>query len=275
MKLSVIVPVYNEERYIERCLESIGNQTRRPEEVIVVDDGSKDNSKFKIQSAKLRYKFIFLEQEHQGPAAARNLGASKASGEILVFLDADMVYDKDFLKEMVKPIETGKEVTTFTTSEYVGNLNNSWARFWDEVGFGNQGRRSDLTENQRGQVFRAIKAEVFERGGGYAASGYTDDASLLKKVNQTAKAVNKAVCYHFNPSNLREVFESSRWMGRDSKNKNYWLGLIVFSPIWSAVKAIIGLMKKRSWKYGVFRLVFDLGYWLGMVDGWTRGINYK
>ncbi|KKR25761.1 MAG: putative glycosyltransferase [Microgenomates group bacterium GW2011_GWC1_39_7b] len=98
MKVSVIIPAYNEQASIAACLQSLQNQSFKDLEIIVVDDGSTDKtfdvlSKFKMQSSK----FKILDQNHEGAGMARNLGVKNATGKILVFVDADMVFDKEFI----------------------------------------------------------------------------------------------------------------------------------------------------------------------------------
>lgn len=97
--ISVIIPVYNSERYVDAALESVLAQSRPPTEIIVVDDGSTDQS---AQVAR-RYQPIVqvLHQPHAGPGAARNLGVSVAQGELLAFLDADDLWLPDKLERQV------------------------------------------------------------------------------------------------------------------------------------------------------------------------------
>jgi glycosyltransferase involved in cell wall biosynthesis len=86
-KVSVIIPVYNGERYIAATLETVFEQTFRDFEVIVVDDGSTDGTE-----AILRHygsKIVYLKNDHGGPASSRNLGISVARGDFIAFLDAD------------------------------------------------------------------------------------------------------------------------------------------------------------------------------------------
>lgn len=93
--VSVIIPVYNGGRYLRAALESVFAQTYRPFEVIVVDDGSADDSGAIAQSfAELRYKL----QANQGVAAARNHGLEAARGEFFAFLDQDDLWTPEKLK---------------------------------------------------------------------------------------------------------------------------------------------------------------------------------
>ena len=125
--ISVIMPAFNEEKSIGECLKSLKNQSYKPIEIIVVDDGSHDNtlkiiSNLKSQTSNLK----LLRQNHLGPGPARNLGASNSKGEILVFVDADMTFDKKFIKDLVKPIVEGKTIGTFSKNEMVKNKDNIW-----------------------------------------------------------------------------------------------------------------------------------------------------
>lgn len=90
MKISVIIPVYNAEKVIERTIESIVNQNYSNYEVILVDDGSNDNSYEIIKKISKKYKNIFAyTKKNEGPGMTRLFGLKKATGELLYFLDSD------------------------------------------------------------------------------------------------------------------------------------------------------------------------------------------
>jgi glycosyltransferase involved in cell wall biosynthesis len=95
MRLSVIVPVYNGGEHLARCLGAIARSVRPPEEVIVVDDGSTDNSAALAE----RYGAVVLRVAGAptGPASARNLGARWSQGDVLVFIDADVAVHPEAL----------------------------------------------------------------------------------------------------------------------------------------------------------------------------------
>lgn len=84
---SVIIPVYNREKQIGRCLESVLGQTFKNFEIIVVDDGSRDQTKMVVRS--FGEQVCLIEQQNQGPAVARNTGLRAARGEYAAFLDSD------------------------------------------------------------------------------------------------------------------------------------------------------------------------------------------
>lgn len=89
--VSVIVPLYNGARFLGECLESATEQSYRPLEVVVIDDGSSDQSAQIVAEAQQRLDLpiLYYHQDNQGPSVARNLGIQMAQGEIIAFLDAD------------------------------------------------------------------------------------------------------------------------------------------------------------------------------------------
>ena len=119
-KFSIIVPVYNTEKYVKRCLDSIMNQTFTDFEVIIVNDGSTDDSKDII--AKYPYKVI--NQKNQGLSMARNNGVKEATGDYLLFLDSDDYIDKDLLKEINKSLSNNPDLVRFEIREVFDNEDN-------------------------------------------------------------------------------------------------------------------------------------------------------
>ena len=100
-KVSLIIPVYNVENYIEKCLNSVVNQTLKDMEVIIVNDGSKDSSKQKIEKYLKKYPRIkYLEKENGGLSDARNYGMQYATGEYIAFLDSDDYVEETMYEEM-------------------------------------------------------------------------------------------------------------------------------------------------------------------------------
>ena len=107
-KISVIVPVYGVEKYIEKCISSIVNQTFDDIEIVVVNDGTKDNS-IKIIEEKFHDKRIKIyHKENGGLASARNYGITKAVGEYIFFVDSDDFLDTNCLLDMYHEITKNK-----------------------------------------------------------------------------------------------------------------------------------------------------------------------
>lgn len=96
IKVSIIIPVYNVEQYLERCLESVVEQTLKDIEIIIVNDGSKDKSQEIIDNYKEKYNYIKCYiKDNGGLSDARNYGMANATGEYILFLDSDDYLKKD------------------------------------------------------------------------------------------------------------------------------------------------------------------------------------
>ena len=97
--ISVIIPAYNAEATLGRCLAMLKKQTQPPTEIIVVDDGSTDGT----ADLARRYSVLLISQANAGPAAARNAGARAACGDLLLFTDADCAPAPDWVDHMAAP----------------------------------------------------------------------------------------------------------------------------------------------------------------------------
>jgi len=113
-KFSIIIPVYNVEKYIKKCLDSIFNQSFKDFEVIVVNDGTKDNS---MENVK-KYDVKVINQENSGLSEARNTGVKSAKGEYIIFLDSDDFIEKDLLKEINDSLKNKPDVVRFQIQDY-------------------------------------------------------------------------------------------------------------------------------------------------------------
>jgi len=100
--LSIILPVYNVEEYLEKSLDSILNQSYKEYEFIIVDDGSKDNSLGIIKRYSSKFKnFKFISQDNKGVSAARNIALENAEGEYILFVDSDDFLEKDMIEKII------------------------------------------------------------------------------------------------------------------------------------------------------------------------------
>ena len=108
-KVSIIVPVYNVEKYLAKCLDSLVNQTLQDLEIIVVDDGSKDNSDDIIRRYIEKYNNItYIIKENGGLSHARNVGYLYTKGEYIAFFDSDDYIEKDMYKKLMGKVEKYK-----------------------------------------------------------------------------------------------------------------------------------------------------------------------
>lgn len=268
MKVSLIIPVYNEEKHIRACLDSLSKQTYKNLEIIVIDDGSTDKSKAKIQKLKIQLKnqkLTLLEQKHGGAGKARNLGAAKATGKILVFVDADMTFTTSFVEKLVTPIVAGTTKGTFSKEELLANDSNPWAVCWNiNRGLPVNKMHPDNYPSEQ-PVFRAILKSEFDRVGGFDVSkGYTDDWSLSDKLGYLAKNTPGAIFYHHNPDSLQSVFIQSKWMGK-REYKNWILALIRVSLPFSLFMGVFKSCIYGRLSFLPFKIVSDFGVFIGIL----------
>lgn len=127
-KFSIIIPVYNVEQYIKKCLDSVINQTYKNYEVIVVNDGTKDNSMDIVKN----YDVKIINQKNAGLSAARNTGVKHASGEYIVFLDSDDYIEKDLLDKLNKSSKNKPDIIRYQIQEV---KDNEVINKYEEIGF--------------------------------------------------------------------------------------------------------------------------------------------
>ena len=105
-KVSIIVPIYNTEKYLKACLDSILGQTYKNLEIILVDDGSADSSGQIIDNyAKKDHRIKVIHQKNQGQSAARNNGLKEATGDYIGFIDSDDKIDPTFVEKLLAPYQ--------------------------------------------------------------------------------------------------------------------------------------------------------------------------
>lgn len=285
--VSIIIPVYNEEKVIANCLASLAKQTYKPLEIILVDDGSTDKtldiiktihySLFSLRKYALIFTIHLFRQKHLGPGPARNLGASKAKGKILVFVDADMTFDKDFIKDLIKPILDGQTIGTFSKNEMNANASNIWSTCWNI----NRGWPIDRLippfYPDTAPVFRAIKKAEFDKAGGFDATGeYTDDWSLSRKLAKKSTRAKGAIYYHSNPSTLAEVWRQARWIGKNEFISGTLIRRVRSSILYSMpVSLAVGIFKSVAFRkisglssqlsFVIFKLIYDTAIWISTI----------
>ena len=114
--VTAVIPAYNAEKYVGRAIESVLVQTRQADEIIVVDDGSTDNTSQVVE--QFGDKVIFIRQENAGASVARNTGIEAATSEWIAFLDADDEWLPDKLKLQIEHLQRNPDLA-WTTANYV------------------------------------------------------------------------------------------------------------------------------------------------------------
>lgn len=274
--ISVIIPVYNEEKALPSCLTSLKNQTQKDVEIIVVDDGSADETKQKAKEFAVK----ILEQEHKGPGSARNLGAKNAKGEILVFVDADMTFDKNFIKELTKPITNNKSIGTFSKEEMVSNSNKLWSICWNINRNVPKERMLPTNYPDTSPVFRAILKKEFASVDGFELSGdYTDDWSLSEKLNKKATLATGAKYFHSNPETVKEVWTQARWIGKNRfisgdllrKCKSMMVYSLPMAVVIGCIKSILNMKPA----FIIFKIIYNTSVFASVLGSFFNSSKSK
>ena len=185
MKVSVIVPVYNTEKYLEKCLDSIVNQTYKDIEIIIINDGSTDNSSKIINKYVDKYSnIVYKEITNHGQGYARNLGIKLSSGDYIMFLDSDDYVDVDIISKMINKIGT----CDVAVCDIYKVINNELVEFKNYYNYSND--NINLMLSHPGPVAKLYKKEVIKNVS-FLENVYYEDLSFTPVISLN---VNK-VCY--------------------------------------------------------------------------------
>jgi glycosyltransferase involved in cell wall biosynthesis len=260
--VSVCVAAYDEQRHIGRLLASLAGQSHAPLEVIVADDGSRDRTP-EIAAANGA---SVLRLEHRGPAVARNAAARLARGDILVFLDGDMACTRRFIERLIQPIADGRAIGTFTRDIRIANVRSGWARGYAALSWSPPGRLLPQNFPDRWDIFHAIRRDRFLAVGGYDDVGYGEDRTVAAKLGEQAVLAEGAVCFHYHPDTLREVFENGRWVGRGAAIRTLHRPWWTHSPPRILALGLAQIAVGRTPWVLPTRLVYHAGVWVGLAD---------
>ncbi len=245
--ISVIIPARNEEQSIAESIHSILSQTYSRKEVIVVNDGSTDQTAAIVRKMAQAHHGITLLNFRQGHSAAfaRNQGAKEARGDILVFHDADCTAEKHYLQHIVGHFVkhnvdgvSNKTLATSSTSFIAKCIAAQRSMLWDT----NQITPTPYT-NHTPTLIASFRKKVFHALGGYNERiFYFEDTDLSQRfVDHGFKAVYQpdAIEYHQDPHSISELIRQARWFGKgiayNFKERKEW------KPFLSPLYAILTL----------------------------------
>ncbi|MDO8537289.1 MAG: glycosyltransferase family A protein [archaeon] len=220
-KICVIVPAFNAEKTIQKTLESLKNQSVKDFECIVVNDGSSD----KTESIAKKFSFVkIINQKNFGISYARNIGAKNAQSELIAFLDADVVVEKQWIEKMLKAFEKDKNVFC-VCGNYSGELNGSFSS--DFFAF------TIASSQFQGYNIAFRKKEFLETGGFDESFKYSEEPEFFFRTfeqNKKLKQIN-ALSIHSSYGlieRLEKNFEYSQW---DAKTLKKHFNLVIQSPV--------------------------------------------
>lgn len=207
MKVSVIIPVYNVEKYLKQCVDSVLNQSYQDIEVILINDGSTDAcpeicDEYKKKDARI----IVIHQENGGSSSARNRGISVMTGEYVMFLDADDYWDDvDAVKRLIERVlKTNPDVLNYSYKKYYEDTEKKIPQF-SEVG-----KRPLEMDDKKGQLDfltkdflyiasacnKMIRAEVLSKHMKFEEGKSSEDVEWCARLLVTSKTFD-FVCENF------------------------------------------------------------------------------
>ena len=211
--ISVIIPVYNVEKFLPYSLERVINQTYKNLEIILINDGSTDGSKAICEKyAKNDKRIKLLSQKNQGAAVARNTGLEVASGEYIGFVDSDDVISLEFYECLYKLLkETDSDISEcasvqisdedlFNKNYKFDNINNLEYITTDSLGALNRINSEDIYITGKSIVVwnKLYKKELFDDIRFPAGKKYEDDLTTYKLFNEIHKLVStEKVLYNY------------------------------------------------------------------------------
>jgi len=233
MKVSIIIPVHNGEKTIKNCLKSIYESSYNDFEVIVVDDASTDSTP---QIAKTFPCKVINLKENKGPATARNLGAKNAEGEILLFIDADVVIKNNTLEKIITNFKTLTEISAvqgvYAHQAYLPNLPTLYKQYHHHLKF----KKASKFLNSTSTFCLAVKKKEFKSIGGFdegfSPTSAAEDVELGLRLNNAGCKIylNKKIkVTHLKKhslkslltANFRVVSSNIKLMLRQENTKNF------------------------------------------------------
>lgn len=212
--ISVIIPVFNGGRTLPDCLQAVQHQTHPPDEIIVVDDGSTDDT----AAVAARFGVTVLSQPNAGPAAARNRGAEAARGSILLFTDADCAPAPDWIERMSAPF--ADPTVAGAKGEYRTRQRELIARFVQQEYQDRYDRMAGRSQIDFVDTYSAAyRRDVFLAAGGFDSTFPTasvEDQEFSFRLTEQGHRlvyVPGAIVYHQHDRDLVQYVRRKYWIG--------------------------------------------------------------
>ncbi|WP_406595492.1 glycosyltransferase family 2 protein [Aeromonas veronii] len=190
--LSLIIPVYNSEKYLKECLQSVFNQCDKNLEVIVVNDGSTDSSRDIIESFSSIYDVIVIDKYNSGVASARNVGIEKASGEYITFLDSDDVWCDGIYDEIIKNIYDSEKIDCLIFDYYKFYSEHKMESIKQEITKNSiEYIRVEIAKFSHWFLWRFIFKSEFYKKNKFLEGRRFEDQLMLPKLMYSAKSIKK------------------------------------------------------------------------------------
>lgn len=263
-KISVIIPVRNEEDKIERCLEAVFNQTIKPHEVIVIDGHSTDKT---VGNAK-KFPVKILYEDYGTVGGARQIGVENARGDFIAFTDADCIPEKDWLENLIKEFDNSNNIVgvgggtknigeclweksiALALDSFLGSANSVQDRVFKEKRFvksisgcNSMYRKEDL-----------IKVEGFN-----VKLSINEETELNRRLTKLSKLLYtpNAIVLHNQNRNLKD-FAKRNYLFGYGRGKNRLWDLQVIPPIIALITLLLLFVSLNAFLFMIFLYAFIL-----------------
>ncbi|MFW6038562.1 MAG: glycosyltransferase [Candidatus Saliniplasma sp.] len=238
-KVSIVINVYNEEENIRDCLDSLAKQSYTDFELIIVDDGSTDDTMDIVKHYSEIFEMKTYHTPHVGIKKARSKGIDETTGDYIIVIDADEILEDDFIEKIIEPLKADKVGA-------VGGVLKSEGEGWVTIGYAvlneifYELRAEDREVDWIQGGCSAYKREALEDVGGLAKEKVSADKDISWKLSKNGWKVliNKnAVAYHRDPQTVKSVMKREYNIGRrerallsEHKDKVSWKEISRFYP---------------------------------------------
>ncbi|MBR9698998.1 glycosyltransferase [Candidatus Woesearchaeota archaeon] len=265
--VTIMIPAYNEEKNIKKCLDSVfgSGYPKEKMEVLVIDDGSTD----KTREIASKYDITLLKQDHKGKSEAMNLATKHAKHDFLLTIDADSILEKDCITLMVRPL-LDETIGATTGTSKVQNTNTIWAIFQNiEYHYNNLIRRSFTQVFKNGIWFfgalACYRKSVIEKIGYFKTDTLSEDMDIALEIHKAGHRtlhVHNAHCLTIVPETLKALYNQRKrwWMGvlqaliknKNISKRNPSIAFLYINQFWWSIYALISLPL----------ILYQVNYWL-------------
>jgi cellulose synthase/poly-beta-1,6-N-acetylglucosamine synthase-like glycosyltransferase len=282
MKISILIPAHNEEKSIKRCLESCFDQTRMPDEIVVVNDGSTDKTVEILAGFGDKIKVVTIPKATGNKSFAQEIGLPYISGEILICTDADTILDKKFVELVEKDFS---DPGVAAVAGYVKSLKYNWLTACRALEYVICQNVHKLAQSYINFIFvipgasAAYRTEIFKKYITFDHDTVTEDLDFTYKFNEKGLKIKynrEAIVYTQDPPTIKSyIRQMRRWYGGGWQNlvkhfriikepaKAFELSLMYIEGlIFSLIAFLIPLINIR------LALLFPIFYFL-MIQGFA------
>ena len=273
MRISILIPCYNEERTIKACIESCIYQIRKPDEIIIVDDGSTDKSPEILKSFGKKIKVVRTPRNTGNKSKAQEYGLKFVTGDVFIATDADTILHCSFVKNVEKDFRDKKVAAV---AGYVKSLRHNWLTACRELEYVIGQDIHKLAQSYLDAVFVipgcacAFRTEAFRKYVTFDHDTLTEDLDFTYKLHENKLKIkyNKsAVCYTQDPDNLKSyINQMKRWYSGGWQNlKKHWK--LVFAKSGNALEMSLMYTEFMAFSLSLFLVpLINLSLFMYMIS---------